>query len=90
MSLVWFFVFSCMLSVVLVLLACYYFSRPDGDGYLVNRYSKFEVIKVLLGCLFWWITVIVCVNRVVNAVVKPVKVVSEFLAGDLGVKNESK
>lgn len=90
MSFVWFFVFSCMLSVALVLLACYYFSRPDGDGYIIDRYSKFGVIKVLLGCVFWWAAVVICVNRVVNSVVKPVRVVSEFLVGDLGAKDESK
>lgn len=87
MFFVWFFLVSCMLSVVFTLMACYYFSRPDGEQYLVNRYSKFQVIKVLLGCVFWWITVFVCVSRVYQAVTKPVKVVAKYLVGDF---NENK
>lgn len=88
MSVLVFFGVSCVLSVVFFLIACYYFSRKHDDKYVIESYSKVDVVKVLLGCVFWWITLVVAVNRFWNTVTKPVSFVFNFLVGNLGVKNE--
>jgi len=81
-TIIWFFVISCILSLVFFLLACYYLNMGHGNRKIIDSYTRYQVCKIIAGSIFWWVTFFVVIRKCYTSISKPVTNVFKYVVGD--------